>query len=834
MASLSAGVLAATRPPGGSSSSSSSPSSSTAVVDRLTTVPATSPRSPRLQSQLHPPSDLHRPSALPSPAVTPTSSTRKPFTHTLRNSEHLRDNLFPSLSSFSSSSSSSTSSSQPSPSSRRSASGRLLESDGSSGGGNGTRRAALLAHSSAALLPSVETADSVHTKASDDNHNGRRVIKLRYRAQSAATASISGPPPAGPAGAEGAERAEGPATAAVAAAATTPRGRELAMDPPVLSFYGAQPVPLPSRFAHIKRRLAAGHHDELRASWARLLAALDADMRAIRAQGNALIPSIDFAHMDDPAAVAAFGSALKRFGVGVIRGVVPPADASAWVRETRAYLELNSAQHNIKPPAPQDPTCFDFFWTPAQVRARAHPHVLRAMTFAMRFWAGAGQASADDPRMAVRYPISYADRIRIHVGTEQKSTAAAAATTANSTTTTTTTTAASPTPIIAQVDGGSLERWEPDGYGRDGTYDAVFRGRWEDYDPWDPAGRVQATPDLYNGAGACSIFRMFQGLLALTDVTPGMVRLLPSPQLTTAYFLLRPFFRPKTPPPPPSSSSAEGQDSAAWDAFLAADNWELETEPSTIIHGAVPGHAQRVTELWHPHLQLRQSLVTPPRLQAGDYVLWHCDTPYTITSGGDDAGVVGEPALATPSGRSENAGANTATATATTTTKVDAALPSALGTAPLLVYMPACPLTQTNALYLARQRKAFMRGHPGPDFDLTGSGLGSEADHTARLGEDDIAAVGGPEGLRAMGLAPWEVDSKEAKKVKVEDNDDEDGKDTSGKMEVDGEPQPTALSSSAPGLSQAELELVRLANIILFPDKYEFYMPTRHNSPDSK
>ena len=50
-------------------------------------------------------------------------------------------------------------------------------------------------------------------------------------------------------------------------------------------------------------------------------------------------------------------------------------------------------------------------------------------------------------------------------------------------------------------------------------------------------------------------------------------------------------------------------------------------------------------------------------------------------------------------------------------------------------------------------------------------------------------------------------------------------------MDVD---PPGRGSSSAPStpLSQSETELVRLANIILFPDKYEFYMATRNSTPD--
>ncbi|KAJ2977607.1 hypothetical protein NUW58_g7758 [Xylaria curta] len=122
------------------------------------------------------------------------------------------------------------------------------------------------------------------------------------------------------------------------------------------------------------------------------------------------------------------------------------------------------------------------------------------------------------------------------------------------------------------------------------------------------------------------MMRMFQGILALTVVEPGMIRLLPSPKLSTVYFLLRPFFSPKEPAPEP------GDGADKWERYLDPANWALDREQSTIIHGAVPGHAQRVTAAWHPHLQLDKSLVTPPTLQAGDYIVWHPDQAYQFSN----------------------------------------------------------------------------------------------------------------------------------------------------------------------------------------------------------
>lgn len=572
------------------------------------------------------------------------------------------------------------------------------------------------------------------------------------------------------------------------------------MEPPVLSFYGEQPVPLPSRFGSLKRRLVAGHEAELQASWSRLLDALRDEIQHIESRGTDLIPEIRFGDIGRSAQVASFCASVKRYGIGVVRGVVKPADARAWVDETKRYLET---KHEFKPPPAQDPTCFDFFWSPCQVRARAHPNVLAAQKFAMSLW----DTSQDDNRLATRCPISYADRIRIdtkttsslasgeHGGGGNGSGGSAPPPDAVDAAAHALHPAVPASTLIAQIDNGSLERWELDGYGQSGTYDQIWKGQWESYNPWDPTGRVNATTDLYNGAGACSMFRMFQGILALTTVEPGMVRLLPSPKLSTAYFLLRPFFSPRRGPP-------EGREQAReeWAAYLHADNWQLDKDQNTIIHGAVPGHAQRVTESWHPHLQLRSSLVAPPTLEPGDYIVWHPDQAYAF----------------------EKAPPSTS----------------------MLVYTPAAPLTQTNALFLARQRKAFQRGHPGPDFDSTGSGLGSEAPHTGRLEEKDIAEVGGEAGLQAMGLAPWTVSKSTLSTPPATSSTKHDEGNPSPHVPADAVAQlekaatkndpmavdavlDTASDKSSSSISAAEAEVVRLANIILFPDRYDFWMPSR-------
>lgn len=571
---------------------------------------------------------------------------------------------------------------------------------------------------------------------------------------------------------------------------------------PVLTFWGPDPVPLPSRFARIKRNLIAGHEDEVAASWTRLLKAIREDVDQIEGLGPHLIPSIEFTDLDEPSQAHRFRRDLRRYGVGVVRKVIPRADVDTSVQDTVQYVEaqrrggpsklgigpsvgagyadsdadLGRVDDNLKG-SRHDPACFNLYWTPAQVRARAHPNIRRAQQFMMSLW----ETRADD-QLATQLPITYADRIRIYgtgtTGNEQRHHGVVPPRQA---------TTQSPEDwihalqssagIIAQVDNGSLERWEPDGYQRAGTYDRIFQGRWEEYDPWISACRASANLDLYNGYGACTIFRMFQGVVALSTIEPGMIRLMPSPKLATAYYLLRPFFTPSRPPPEWPSLSRHGR-TAEWDAYLAPENWKLNSDPDTIIHGAVPGHAQRITERWHPHLHLRSSMITLPTLQPGDYILWHPDLPYHLSSGdySHASSVHGFEAPRTPD--------------------------RALDNVRMLAYVPAAPLTQTNALYLARQRKSYQRGEPGPDFDSSGRSNFVE-DPSLRPSEADIEHIGGQAALCAMGLAQWNEDDNSQEK-------------TAG---AQARSTSAATSSSSSG---AETEVARLANLILFPDKASF------------
>lgn len=165
-----------------------------------------------------------------------------------------------------------------------------------------------------------------------------------------------------------------------------------------------------------------------------------------------------------------------------------------------------------------------------------------------------------------------------------------------------------------------MERWEENGYGLGSVYDKIFEGSWEEYNPWDAGKRVLAVMNNYDGLGSASMFRMFQGWLSMshTRAYEGTLLVNPLLQLSTPYFLLRPFFRPVK----------EAKDVSS-EEYLAVDNWVFTGEEMTSeLQGATPGHGQELNADLHPHLELDTSMVHMPPVGPGDFVVWHCDSEF--------------------------------------------------------------------------------------------------------------------------------------------------------------------------------------------------------------
>ncbi|KAH6615824.1 hypothetical protein B0J18DRAFT_372814 [Chaetomium sp. MPI-SDFR-AT-0129] len=481
------------------------------------------------------------------------------------------------------------------------------------------------------------------------------------------------------------------------------------------SLSGRPAEPLPDRFRELKLRLVQGHEDAVVASWKRLLAVLRKENDLVARMGPAIIPEVRFSHFDEDLKRAK--ADIEKRGVAVIRGVIPEDEARAYKFEIEEYVRQNPQTRGF----PQEnPQVFELYWSPTQTRARTHPNLLTVQRALMaNFWhtSPSKGPNPDTPKpsqaVSLHTPLAYADRLRIR----QPGDAHFA--------------------LGPHQDGGSVERWEEFGYGNHhlfssggghGVYDAVFRGEWDaplspdsqngqdgggssgGYDPFNATARASAVTDLYNGLGACSMFRMFQGWLAMSESGPGRGTLLVNPLVKEAavYALLRPFFRARRGLGDGAAVGEGGEKGWGKGGFLEEENWEFTggEKMTSDLQGAVPGCGQEFPEGLHPHLELERTMVHVPEVRPGDYVVWHCDTIHAVD-------------------RKHNGTGDSS-----------------------VLYIPVCPTTKGNAEYAARQRDAFLRGTPGPDFP----GGEGESRHIGRATEEYVKKHCTPAGVQTLAL----------------------------------------------------------------------------------
>ena len=90
-------------------------------------------------------------------------------------------------------------------------------------------------------------------------------------------------------------------------------------------------------------------------------------------------------------------------------------------------------------------------WSKPQLAARAHARSLEVQKRLLNLF-----ASSSDAPVSLLTPLTYADRLRIrHPGDAKFA-------------------------LGPHMDGGSVERWEDEGYRR--VYGEILRGRWEGFD----------------------------------------------------------------------------------------------------------------------------------------------------------------------------------------------------------------------------------------------------------------------------------------------------------------------------------------------------------------
>ncbi|KAJ7275778.1 hypothetical protein C8J57DRAFT_1449269 [Mycena rebaudengoi] len=437
---------------------------------------------------------------------------------------------------------------------------------------------------------------------------------------------------------------------------------------------------MPARLADIKRDIAAADpnfQENITRAWNEVLEELDKVTKVIATEGSAYIPQIAFSDLGSVSEVQI--ADIKRKGSVVIKDIVDDAEAISWKTSLEEFVKANPQAEGI--PA-DNKQFFQLYWTKAQVKARAHPNMLAATTWLNTLY----HTSTDEKLEGVDLstPLTYADRFRIrHPGGHWGG-------------------------FPPHVDGGSIERWE------DANFRACFKdilaGDWKKHDPYALEPRLNARTSLYNLPGRSTIFRTFQGWLAIRFLTnlfgyfhsdhfssntgprQGTLKVFPDVRLSNAYIILRPFFRPLVP--------ADSKD------VLDAKNWEYDiTSPE--FQGIYPKAdgfgGPHPTPALHPHLLLEESMTSMPPVSPGDAVFWHCDVVHSVETehiGSEDSAVM---------------------------------------------YIPAVPLTPQNAKYIAVQKEHFLRGVPPPDFPVATTGVNFVGLST----EEDIEE---PIARRAMGL----------------------------------------------------------------------------------
>lgn len=358
------------------------------------------------------------------------------------------------------------------------------------------------------------------------------------------------------------------------------------------SLSGKKAPPLPSRYSDLKKQLISGKEDAVTESWHRLLASLRGEVAQVKQLGNKVVPEVQFSDIVNGSVPQSFFDSIRHRGVAIVRNVIPRAYALELKQNALDYIEANESR--VKAFPPDSPAVFELYWSPSQTAARAHPNMLRTQSFLTTLW----HSSDPTSEISTTYPLTYADRIRIRQPGDAKFA------------------------LGPHTDGGSLERWEDSTYSK--VYQKIFDGRWEQYDPYDARFRLEARMDLYNGAGACSMFRLFQGWLAMSETGPGegTLRVCPLLRHASAYQMLRPFFNPKTN--------------------------ELDLDSSE-FPGSVQGAAQEYNAESHPQLNLQDTMLSIPKVEPGDYVAWHCDTIHAVDAehkGKGDSSVLYIPACA--------------------------------------------------------------------------------------------------------------------------------------------------------------------------------------------
>ncbi|KAF4613742.1 hypothetical protein D9613_008102 [Agrocybe pediades] len=424
---------------------------------------------------------------------------------------------------------------------------------------------------------------------------------------------------------------------------------------------------LPPRFVDLKKQIAAQYPDfEQNAvrSWGEVLEEMNKVTKVVKVEGVDYIPQVNFADLEKLSKEEI--ERIKRRGTVVIRDVVPDEQAVKWKEELKEFVKANPTVEGLPE---DDKQFFQLYWTKPQVQARSHPNLLAATVWLNKLYSARDSSKAATLEgVDLNVPLTYADRFRIRK------------------------------PGLGwnfhppHIDGGTIERWEDTHFRR--CFEEILNGNWRNHNPFELEGRLDARSSLYGRPNQSSIFRTFQGWLAMSETAPtqGTLRVFPDVLLSNAYLILRPFFTPLVP-----IDSEDIYDGKNW-------KFDLSTPDFPGIYPRDGGfYGPRPTPDLHPNMRLEETMTSVPKVNPGDAVFWHCDVVHAV-----EPDHIGEGDSA-------------------------------------VMYIPAVPLTPQNQAYVDRQKASFLEGERPPDFP---KGPG-EADYVGKGTIDDVLSEAGK---RAMGL----------------------------------------------------------------------------------
>jgi hypothetical protein len=276
-------------------------------------------------------------------------------------------------------------------------------------------------------------------------------------------------------------------------------------------------------FLQLKQDFAKSYPDfeaNVTRSWSQILLELENVTNTIAETGPDYVPIIEYSHLHDLSGEKL--DILKRRGTFVVRNVVPEIEASRWRDELKQWIVANP---NAEGTPADNPQYFQIFYTKPQVSARAHANVLDVQTWCNNLYTHSEEAEP----VNLDQPLTYVDRFRMR----QPGFAWGA--------------------HPPHMDGGAIERWRDSTFRK--AFEAIFQGQWRSHNAYHLKGRIGATTSTEGQPNQASIFRTFQGWLAVSNTGPGegTLKVFPDILLSTAYIMLRPFFAPIVDPSHPEA-----------------------------------------------------------------------------------------------------------------------------------------------------------------------------------------------------------------------------------------------------------------------------------------